>query len=210
LFYFLTWKANGFVINGWLVTSANGHQTQATLKTNRNLHKDYVQNFLKCVGSCNMCVVATLYVKFLSMRIFHLRNKLFVSYQTGSQKIVIMIFPNYITIRKDITIKIVAYYQDILPHIISGSSLPELALLLPQVSHVRHVVTLSTDRLKTMALRTSSMAQCPYWYLDKLLEYHSNPNPNTFLIFICPINNISNRLKITKKNARINKYIKSY
>ncbi|AGM24700.1 DNA polymerase III subunit delta [Spiroplasma chrysopicola] len=46
-------------------------------------------------------------------------------------------------------------------------------------------------------------------YLPKLIEYLENPNPNTFIIFICPVNNISNRLKITKKMLELTSVLKA-
>ena len=46
-------------------------------------------------------------------------------------------------------------------------------------------------------------------YLPNLLEYLENPNPNTYLIFICPVNNISNRLKITKKMLALTSVLKA-
>lgn len=46
-------------------------------------------------------------------------------------------------------------------------------------------------------------------YLTNLMEYLLAPNPSTFIIFICPVNNISNRLKITKKMLELTSVLKA-
>ncbi|WP_425380180.1 DNA polymerase III subunit delta [Spiroplasma endosymbiont of Stenodema calcarata] len=46
-------------------------------------------------------------------------------------------------------------------------------------------------------------------YLANLMEYLTMPNPSTFIIFICPVNNISNRLKVTKKMLELTSVLKA-
>ncbi|WHQ36992.1 DNA polymerase III subunit delta [Spiroplasma sp. SV19] len=46
-------------------------------------------------------------------------------------------------------------------------------------------------------------------HLLHLMEYLISPNPSTFMIFVCPVNNISNRLKITKKMLELTSVLKA-
>ncbi len=46
-------------------------------------------------------------------------------------------------------------------------------------------------------------------YLTSLMEYLSAPNPSTFIIFICPVNKLSNRLKITKQMLALTSVLKA-
>ncbi|WP_338990027.1 DNA polymerase III subunit delta [Spiroplasma endosymbiont of Seladonia tumulorum] len=46
-------------------------------------------------------------------------------------------------------------------------------------------------------------------YLTSLMEYLAAPNPSTFIIFICPVNKLSNRLKITKQMLALTSVLKA-
>ncbi|RUO86244.1 DNA polymerase III subunit delta [Spiroplasma endosymbiont of Megaselia nigra] len=46
-------------------------------------------------------------------------------------------------------------------------------------------------------------------YLTSLMEYLTAPNPSTFIIFICPVNKLSNRLKITKQMLALTSVLKA-
>ncbi|WP_342255988.1 DNA polymerase III subunit delta [Spiroplasma endosymbiont of Poecilobothrus nobilitatus] len=46
-------------------------------------------------------------------------------------------------------------------------------------------------------------------HLTSLMEYLAAPNPSTFIIFICPVNKLSNRLKITKQMLALTSVLKA-
>ncbi|UZQ29146.1 MAG: DNA polymerase III subunit delta [Spiroplasma phoeniceum] len=46
-------------------------------------------------------------------------------------------------------------------------------------------------------------------YLTSLMEYLAAPNPSTFIIFICPVNKLSNCLKITKQMLSLTSVLKA-
>ncbi|WP_425378902.1 DNA polymerase III subunit delta [Spiroplasma endosymbiont of Polydrusus pterygomalis] len=92
------------------------------------------------------------------------------------------------------------YLEDALPSILTDAN------TIPLFSEKRIIIVndsyfITEEKINTKVDNKS--------HLSQLMEYLTAPNPNTFIIFICPVNKISNRLKITKQMLALTSVLKA-
>ncbi|WP_374696380.1 DNA polymerase III subunit delta [Spiroplasma endosymbiont of Polydrusus formosus] len=92
------------------------------------------------------------------------------------------------------------YLEDSLPSILNDAN------TIPLFSNKRIIIVndsyfITEVKIKAKVNNKSNLPQ--------LMEYLTAPNPSTFIIFICPVNKISNRLKITKQTLELTSVLKA-
>ncbi|APE74116.1 DNA polymerase III subunit delta [Spiroplasma citri] len=92
------------------------------------------------------------------------------------------------------------YLEDSLPSILNDAN------TIPMFSEKRVIIVndsyfLTEEKIKAKIDNKN--------HLTSLMEYLAAPNPSTFIIFICPVNKLSNRLKITKQMLALTSVLKA-